>query len=533
MLKTIRLLIGANLMRILAPRRRGKKQVISGSAKGMLAAYLFLGIFLTLAFFAMAFGIGIAARSVGTWFFCEVGAVMAFLMMVVGSVFYAVTALFDAKDNEMLLAMPIPTEAIILSRLFTLPILIAGSGLTVTLPFAVGGLVAGLLNIGTLLLYLVLSVFLVLFAAAVVCLLAYGISAIGARAKHKQIVYTVLMVIAFGLYLLLYTNFGTFVSLAIDSPDRVAEVMAKLWPFYMMGLGSAGQLGAIAVFVLISVLPAGVAFLLLRNSFIRIVTAPVSRSKKAVYQGTQGQAVRSARVALIFKEVKRFTGSAIYMFNAGIGLLFMVGLSVAALVKKASIAGVVARLFPEGQPGFAAAIFSAALLMISSMTLISAPSVSLEKNNLWILRIAPIRGRDVLTAKADAHVLICLPFLALTAVLLGITAGDALSGLLIFLVGLTGTAMIAQIGVVTNLLFPRLDVESDTQIIKQSGAVGFSMLAGFVMTAALIGAAVPVGLFFGWYAATASVAVLALIAAGILRILICRPLAVKFEKLPA
>ena len=88
--------------------------------------YAFLAIYLALVFgflFWNSYGTLFDAycRTLSLdWLYFAMSASSAAMLGVVGSVFITQTQLFDAKDNELLLSMPIKPSTILISRLITL-----------------------------------------------------------------------------------------------------------------------------------------------------------------------------------------------------------------------------------------------------------------------------------------------------------------------------------------------------------------------------------------------------------------------------
>ena len=528
----LKLLIKINFTRMFAPRKRkNKQQIISKSATGMIIAYSVLAVSLMIGFGALASGIGIAARTAGTWFYCEVGSLIAFLMMFIGSVFYAVTSLYDSKDNELLLSMPIKPGDIVLARLTALLLLNAVFGVSVMLPFIGVGSFMGLLKWYNVLFTVLGTVLLIIAAMAVVCFISWIISLISSRVKHKQVAQVIMMLFAFALYMVIYPNIGNFVSFAMEEPDKVAAVMGRIYPFYAFGRGCEGDILMLLLFAAASLALGYLAYFLLQRNFIGVITRSKS-GKKAVYKAGRTK-VRGSHTALVYKEIRRFTQSAVYMFNAGLGLLLMIAFGIMMIVLKFN--GIMSLEFGGFTltDGIFSALMAAAVMFIASMTDISAPSVSLENRMLWILRSSPVSGKEVLTAKADAHLIISLPFLAVTSVLCAVALQDIPGGMLIFVAGAAGTAVIAHLGVIMNMLFPRFDVESDTQIIKQSGAVLFTMLIGFVYALAAAAVILVIGYIVNAYIAMICAAALSVAVAILLRLILAKPLARKFERFAA
>lgn len=532
----LKLLIKINFMRIFMSRKRkGNKQTVSVSGKGTIIGYSALAVFMMIGFAGMAMGISIAAEAVGAWFFCEVAAAAAFLIMFVGSIFYAVTALFDAKDNDLLLSMPIKPGDIVLSRLLSLFILNCIYAYSVIFPFTAVGTLTGVLSWWQAILLFFGSIFNILGTIGVICLIAWVISQIISRVKRKQIVQVLLMLLAFGLYMVIYPNIGRFISASIDDPEHFAEIAKGLYPFYLFGQGCGGNLLSLLIFAVCASALAYLAYYLIKKSFVNVITRNTT-AKKQVYKAGK-TTVRGTHKALVFKEIRRFTGSAVYMFNAGLGLLLMIAFGIFMVVVLGGMRDPgTALLELEGftlTPELAAALMTAALIFISSMTMISAPSVSLEGKMLWVLRSSPVSGRDVLTAKADAHIVICLPFIVVTSVICAIATLDFLGMLLMIVTVTAATAFMAHAGVVANMLFPRFDNESDSRTVKQSGAVVLAMIIGMVF--AIVVSGIGAGVYFASnaYAAMLAVTAICALASLGLRLLLAYPLAKKFDTFPA
>ena len=94
-----------------------------GSGTKILLGILFLYVF---AMFLLLFGqIFLTIRDVFvqlemTWLYFGFMGLMVFLLGFIGSVFLTQTQLFEARDNEMLLSMPITPRCILASRMISL-----------------------------------------------------------------------------------------------------------------------------------------------------------------------------------------------------------------------------------------------------------------------------------------------------------------------------------------------------------------------------------------------------------------------------
>lgn len=102
------------------PGPKEKASTTKAIGYGLLFLYVF-GVFGAL--FFLTFGsLGDAYHTLGLdWLYFALFAVADLALMFIFSVFTAKSQLFEAKDNELLLSMPIPPRQILTSRLVMLP----------------------------------------------------------------------------------------------------------------------------------------------------------------------------------------------------------------------------------------------------------------------------------------------------------------------------------------------------------------------------------------------------------------------------
>ena len=125
------------------------------------------------------------------------------------------------------------------------------------------------------------------------------------------------------------------------------------------------------------------------KSFMRLATA-ASRGEKQVSRKVYLRP-QSLQRALLQREWKRFINSPAYMLNGGLGVLLMPIGAVAVLLKGPVIRQALEAIgdsIPTSQE-LVPAVAVGVVCLIASMNIITAPSVSLEGRQLWILRAAP------------------------------------------------------------------------------------------------------------------------------------------------
>ena len=98
-------------------RKTGKARS-RGGIIGMFILFVFIMLFLCLVFGIVAFSLAMTLLPPGLdWLYFSLMSLIALFLGVFGSVFNTYSSLYGAKDNELLLAMPIPPSKLLASRL--------------------------------------------------------------------------------------------------------------------------------------------------------------------------------------------------------------------------------------------------------------------------------------------------------------------------------------------------------------------------------------------------------------------------------
>ncbi len=406
-------------------------------------------------------------------------ALIALAFGVFGSVFNTYAGLYQAKDNDLLLSMPIPPSRILLARLTSVALL----GLLYQSLVWIPAILAYHLNAGfspvPLILQLTVGLFLAMAVTALTCLLGWIVALISARLKNKSFITVLLFLIFFAGYYVLYGNAYRILAAILANADAVGDgVRSWAYPFWQAGGGAVGHPLPLLIFAVIASLCAALTWILLERSFIRIATTSRGTAKKVYREKAVRQG--SVRSALFRKELKRFTSSAAYMLNCGLGTAFLTALAVALLI----FAGQVREgmdLLLDGEDTvrqFLPHIAAFALCLTAAMNDITAPSVSMEGKTLWIVRSCPVRPWDALAAKLQLHVVLTLiPQLAAGIVCCVVLGLSLPASLLTLTVCAAFTVLTASAGLCLNLLSPNLSWTNETVPLKNSIPV-FVMLFG-------------------------------------------------------
>ncbi|MDR2043339.1 MAG: hypothetical protein LBQ15_03045 [Clostridium sp.] len=447
---------------------------IQGAQKpgaGKAVSAVFLGLIAAAGFFVMLYEMFAAmcepyfSAGIG-WLYFAMLAILVFALCVVSTIFTAAAVVFGAKDNELLLSMPIKPSAILISRVL---VLLASeyvftfiAALAAFVPWLMGGHAAArgvvFFAAGVLLLPPM--------SLSVALLLAWLLSLVSSKLRYKNVLTLIISVLFLLGYLFVYGNLQSYLGELAAKGGELAEAFRKAMPpFYSFGVSAAsGAAGNLAFFAVWALAPFAAALLLLGANYKKTLT--VNRgSRKVVYHEKQTSA-QGTLAALVGKEMAKFWSRPMVVLNSSIGSVFML-ISPVVLLPGVGILPQITALAPllHASP---AALFAAILAFLSCADVLSASLVSLEGKSLWIVKSLPVSAQSVLRAKVLTHLLSSsLPCL-FSAVCVGAAFAESLADwLLILFVPQTMVALIAVMGLAVNLHFPKFDWTNEIYVVKQ------------------------------------------------------------------
>lgn len=467
--------------------KKGKKQ---RSGKGMAILWAFLSLYLVACFAFMDWFAGKAFLLEGVeWLYYLLLGGAAILFGTLGSVFSTYSTLYLAKDNDLLLSMPIPIRDVILSRLagvYLMGLFYSGA---MTLPAVVVGLIQRGFSVSRLVGGLVWILLISLIVLGLSCLLGWVVARISQKLKSKSFLIALLSLTFLILYYVVYFRLMKHLPELIQSMLLYGEsVRSSANPLYLFGQVGVGDWLAMLVCTAAVCLVLALIWMLLKRSFLSVATSSAA-GKKAVYR-EEAARQGSASTALLRKEWLRFSSSATYMLNCGLGLLVQLALGVYLLLKGGSLFQSIGAVLPflSSDAGMLPVLVCAICCLSYSILDITAPSVSLEGRSVWLPQSLPVTPWQVLRAKLGLHLgLAILPtlFCLLTAAVL--VPATLAQKLLLVVTGLLFMLLIALVGLCLGVKMPNLNWTNEMYPIKQSAPVGLTILTGFAVPVALGG----------------------------------------------
>lgn len=436
------------------------------------------------------------------WLYFDMMTLIALFLGVFGGVFNTYSSLYKARDNDLMLSLPIPTRYVLISRLTGVYLMGLMFSAVVMLPAvivyfvvahpAVEGVV------GSLLLTVLVSVFVFILS----CLLGWVVAKISVHLKSRSLIVVILSLVFFGLYYFVCFNAYELLQELIVNALTVGEkIMDSAHILYIIGDCGRGGLLSMLYLTLAVVILFIITYRILAHSFIRIATTS-DRVARREYRA-QTAKMRSASSALLHREFSRLLASPTYMLNCALGTPILIVAGAVLLIKGQDLVALADMLpFPDG---FLTVMMAVGICVIGAMNDLTAPSISLEGKSLWIAQSLPVRPQEVLHAKLRLHMLLTvIPELFCSACVCILLRPDLVTGVLCVILPPVFTLSVAAFGLVVNLKKPNLSWQTEAVAVKQSIGILIAMLGGWAI-AAVLGAA-----YYLLYAKLGSAAFLAL-----------------------
>ncbi|MEG0366712.1 MAG: hypothetical protein RR585_07740, partial [Coprobacillus sp.] len=475
---------------LFASQMRGSKKSKTGGA-GKIILSLFVVAYIAVVFsslFGMLFSTLLEPLQLMgiDWLYFAVMAIMVIMLCFIGSVFLVQHEIYEAKDNHMLLAMPIKNRDILLSRVFVILILNYAYEILVAGPAIVVYAMNKPLSIIQIIMFIIVVLTLPLFVLAISSAFGWLMENIMKHVRKKNIVTLVLSLAFFGVYFYAVSSIQDYVTLLIQNGKSIAQAIeGGLFPIYHLGIAlENGNIVSLLIYLVCAIIPFVAVMYVLSKSFVKLATSK-AKAKKIKYVEKPMEA-KSLNKALLIREFRHFTSNAMVMLNGSMGVAFTLVGAGALILYKEDIQMIITTI-PQIS-GYVTPILCMAGVAMGSLNIISASLVSLEGDRLWIIKSLPIPAKNILDTKLALHLILCIPpqilFAVISAVLFEVSFFDAI---LVVLAPVLFTSLIALFGLVLNLWRPKFDWVNETVCVKQSMPVMITMFSSMGLAFLLVG----------------------------------------------
>ncbi|MDO4294250.1 MAG: hypothetical protein Q4C65_13630 [Eubacteriales bacterium] len=472
-----------NMLHTLFHTGNGKRKRGMSVAAG-LALLAVLALFLS-SVYSLLFAMSLKLSGVPEFYF----PLMILLAMAVSLFFSFMAAkgiVFGGKDLDFLLSLPVSSFSVMLSKLSALYLEnLVFIGLWM-LPTAAAGWFLGFVSDPLFWLRLLPTILLMPCLPSLLAAMAGYLAAwVQSKIKRRSLLGSLLYVLLFLAFFFSYMQINRLGELMLEHRENVARLFRTwLLPVGLLSDGLAGNWSSWIAGLLLTALPFLAFAWIISRRYQQVLSSLKAQTLRTDFKLSSLKG-RSPFAALLAKETERLFYTPIYLLNAGVGVVILIGLCIYLILQKNKLLPFLSLLKPQD----VSALCLAAIVFLLATLYPSAVSLSLENKNLWLLKEMPLKPTLLFAAKAALNLTLAWPASLAALILLGAAGFFSLpDGLLMLPVCLSFTGFLALAGVLLNLRFPKLDSDNDTIVIKQSFSAIFACFGGILLSV-LAGAA--------------------------------------------
>ncbi len=396
---------------------------------------------------------------------------MCFVVCLVTGIYEASSLFYGNKDYDYLSALPLKNVTVICTKtavmffsnlLFTVLLIAPATYLLFTeiMPF----------SIGVLFRTVVLVPFLAVIPLVLSMLVGSIVSYVSTLFRRKKLAQSVIYSLIFLCFYVAY----------IFIVDEIASssLFGKFYPLYGLTKLCFNGWGYTLLYCAIGIVISA-AVLVYSGVTYKWLNTKLASSKRVKNFRLKNYSAKGSSSALYKKEIGRLFSSPSYALNSLAGCFMAVFSAVVIcfffrafdIVSEPSIVDEIAKYFPM------IAVF---MFTMSPPTCVA---LSIEGNCFWIVRTAPISVKKIFNVKILATLTFTLSSALIFAVIISIGAAlPFLTAVAFTVMSVTVATVSAVVGLLFNLLSPKLNWKKEAEVVKQGLPVLYSVIATFVLS---------------------------------------------------
>ena len=413
--------------------------------------------------------------------------ILTTILTLVEGIYKSQGILFDAKDNDLLFALPIEKSKILFVRIFKLLSFQFLYNALFMIPAFVVYIYYEHPGITFYLISILMTFLLPIIPTVISSIIGYIIKAVSVKFKAKKIVQTVFtMIIFFGIF---YVSLNTqgIVGEIINNAENINSVIRNV--YYPAGayidLIQNFDLTTLLILIAINIVPLVIFIMIASKFYFGIISKSSEKGSSKKLKNIESKVkVKSKLSALVSKELKRYFSSTVYIFNTSVGLILLLIVTIAMSV---NINGVISTITEGEGMGFdiiplMPKIFLCLVTYTACMTSITSSSISLEGKSFNITKSLPTSVDTILLSKILMSCIITMPVILISDLIFFIAFKVGIIDILFILaISILMPILMAIIGLFTNLKYPKMNASSDTEVVKQSMSTTIAVFSGMIL----------------------------------------------------
>ena len=411
------------------------------------------------------------------------------LITLLEGVYKAGPLLFNCKDDQLLLSLPIKKRTVLFVRFFKLYVFELLYNSMFLLPVMVAYIRWGNVGPTYYLTCFVMLLMLPIIPIVISCIIGAITSGISSKFKYKNVVEIVLsMIILDGVFYFSFKVEDVFNYLLANAESINNFIIKKYYPAGIFSkLVVDFNIKDLLIFISINIAVIIATILVLGKFYFSINSKLKSINTSKTHSKVEplNFKAKSQTNSLIRKEINTFFKTPVFIINAGFSLVLFLVLAVLIAIRFDSVA----TMLIDEETGLGLAkdliynnlsiVIFALISFGTFMTSITSSIISLEGRNISILKSLPIKTKTILMSKIYAAFLITTPALLVGDLILFIRFRTSiLETLLLIVLSILMPLISHFIGIIINLKYPKLEWESPSEAVKQSTSSFVAVMIG-------------------------------------------------------
>lgn len=414
------------------------------------------------------------------------------VMTIFEGLYKAGPLIFNCKDDNLLLSLPIKRRTVLFVRVFKFYVFELMFNTLFLLPIMIAYIRwADNLTWTYYLTSIIMLFTLPIIPIVISCFIGVITSSISSRFKYKNMVQIVLsMVIIIGIIALSYSIENVIEYLSVHATSMNNLITKIYYPAGVYAqLVTEFKIIDLLIFIVNNICIFILSIYILSRFYFKINSRmkKVITNKKINVESLVTKS-KSQTKSLIKKELNTFFKTPVFIINSGFALvLFLIAVIVIPFKFESVLPILTAE---EGGLGLSKELVMNNLSIIifllisfaSYMTSITNSVISLEGKSINILKSLPIKVKTILMSKIYACLIITTPVLLLGDIVLCIRFKiKIIETIFLILLSLLIPLVSHFIGLIINLKYPKLDWENTSEVVKQSTSSFISVMLGMVL----------------------------------------------------
>lgn len=418
------------------------------------------------------------------------------IMTFIEGVYKAGPLIFNCKDDDLLLSLPLKRRTVLFIRVFKFYVFELLFNSLFLLPIIIAYIPYGNIDISYYITSLFMLLLLPVIPIVISCIFGAIISGISSKFKYKNLIQIALTM---GILLLVFYfsfNIQGIKNFLVNNVSSLNDNIIK----YYYPAGVYGKLVSnfniidLLVFILINVLSFSIMVFIVSKLYFKVntnlksvKTSGKNSSKKITYKKN------SVTKSLIKKELKTFFNIPVFIINSGFSLVLFIALAVILTFKFDSIIPLLEKsdmnitITKDTIINNLSIVILVLLIFTSFLTSITSSVISLEGKNINIVKSLPVKVKTILMSKIYACLSITTPVLLIGDLIMFIRfKTNILEALFLVILSILMPLTTHFIGILINLKYPKLDYESSAEVVKQSTSSFLSVMLGLILLMFLI-----------------------------------------------